>query len=156
MACRSSWDGPPRRRSRWSGSWGYPENAGWFMNNPIVRNGWWLRVLPWLWKPPYGNAIGRIFEGNSEHIHAFTLWIMQCERKPKPFFLRLIHGDESGDVQKMVYTSPPTDPPRWVNRHLVCFTCVLLFHILDFGNIFFVCIIWWSLVFIGRFQIDYD
>ena len=31
----------------------YPQLAGWFHGNPIVRNGWWLGVSLWLRKPPH-------------------------------------------------------------------------------------------------------
>ena len=35
--------------------WGYPKSWRVFVReNPIVRNGWWLGVPPWLRKPPNG------------------------------------------------------------------------------------------------------
>ena len=38
-----------------------PKLAGWFqMENPSPKNGWWLGVSPWLWKPPYSNQ-GHLF-----------------------------------------------------------------------------------------------
>ena len=51
--------------------------AGWFISeNPIVRNGWWLGVPPWLWKSPDGpqnrgspttSPTAGVFHGNSEN-----------------------------------------------------------------------------------------